>query len=526
MADNREYEEGTIYEAGVGIYFSDGEDHTNINVEDEILAQINQNTEDIEALDTRMTTAEGNISALDGRLTTAEGDIDNLEGRMTTAEGDIDALEGRMNTAEGDITTLQGRMTTAEGDIDSLEGRMTTAESDIDALEGRMTTAEGNITSQGTRLTTAEGNITTLQGDVSGLGTRMTTAEGDIDALEGRMTTAEGDIDAVELRVTAIENDPTTVDVGTTTTGAEGTQASVTNSGTTHNAVFNFTIPKGDTGATGATGPQGPTGPAGPGVAAGGTAGQVLSKVDGTDYNTQWINPPSGGIEWEDVDYAEVKTIPTESFYWHIPEPGKKAPSSSNLTLMPFLFEVAGRGSQSLGGDIFFKREYYDTTNYMDTFVFVPSTANVDAFVMTHYKGSLWKCEPYCLFSFYSTGTFNSSTQKYTFAASNITLENVSGTQKAVLKWIGYIIYNEIGNLDIYGKLKGNGSQWGNLNDGGPAYIKVSSYVKGTSDYTNTGFNLYATWVGSTSADMYMVLMYLTGFNSTASVTYRSILTK
>ena len=32
----------------------------------------------------------------------------------------------------------------------------------------------------------------------------------------------------------------------------------------------------------------------GPGVAAGGTAGQVLSKVDGTDYNTQWIDPPGG----------------------------------------------------------------------------------------------------------------------------------------------------------------------------------------------------------------------------------------
>lgn len=31
----------------------------------------------------------------------------------------------------------------------------------------------------------------------------------------------------------------------------------------------------------------------GPGVAAGGTAGQVLSKVDSTDYNTQWIDPPS-----------------------------------------------------------------------------------------------------------------------------------------------------------------------------------------------------------------------------------------
>ena len=44
----------------------------------------------------------------------------------------------------------------------------------------------------------------------------------------------------------------------------------------------------------GTPGPEGPQGPAGPGVAAGGTAGQVLSKVDATDYNTQWIDPPSG----------------------------------------------------------------------------------------------------------------------------------------------------------------------------------------------------------------------------------------
>lgn len=54
-----------------------------------------------------------------------------------------------------------------------------------------------------------------------------------------------------------------TVYVGTTTTGAPGTQASVYNSGTDRNATLNFTIPRGATGATGATGPQGPTGPAG-----------------------------------------------------------------------------------------------------------------------------------------------------------------------------------------------------------------------------------------------------------------------
>jgi len=52
--------------------------------------------------------------------------------------------------------------------------------------------------------------------------------------------------------------------------------------------------PQGLTGNTGAQGPQGDTGatgPTGPGVASGGTAGQVLSKVDATNYNTQWITP-------------------------------------------------------------------------------------------------------------------------------------------------------------------------------------------------------------------------------------------
>lgn len=45
-----------------------------------------------------------------------------------------------------------------------------------------------------------------------------------------------------------------TIAVGTTTTGSAGTSASVTNSGTSSAAVFNFTIPKGDKGDTGSAG--------------------------------------------------------------------------------------------------------------------------------------------------------------------------------------------------------------------------------------------------------------------------------
>ena len=45
-------------------------------------------------------------------------------------------------------------------------------------------------------------------------------------------------------------------------------------------------------GAAGAAGAQGDPGP---GVPAGGTAGQILSKVNGTDYNTEWVNNAGGG---------------------------------------------------------------------------------------------------------------------------------------------------------------------------------------------------------------------------------------
>jgi len=55
---------------------------------------------------------------------------------------------------------------------------------------------------------------------------------------------------------------------------------------------------KGDTGATGATGEAGTNGTNGTngvGVPAGGTNGQVLAKINATDYNTQWVTPSGGG---------------------------------------------------------------------------------------------------------------------------------------------------------------------------------------------------------------------------------------
>jgi hypothetical protein len=122
-----------------------------------------------------------------------------------------------------------------------------------------------------------------------------------------------------------------TVDAGTTTTGLPGTDASVVNSGTSAAAVFDFTIPRGETGAQGPEGPQGPqgiqgiqgdTGPQGPigpdgpegpqgiqgiqgpqgdpgadgvGIPVGGATGQVLIKASATDYDTEWNTPAGAG---------------------------------------------------------------------------------------------------------------------------------------------------------------------------------------------------------------------------------------
>jgi len=61
--------------------------------------------------------------------------------------------------------------------------------------------------------------------------------------------------------------------------------------------------PKGDTGPQGATGFSGPAGangaqgPAGVGVPAGGATGQVLAKIDGVDYNTEWVTGGGGGLD-------------------------------------------------------------------------------------------------------------------------------------------------------------------------------------------------------------------------------------
>lgn len=98
----------STYEAGIGIYFGQGAEHTNINVEDEILDQINQNTIDIQNLKTRVTNVENRLTTVEGDIVSIKGDITDIKAEITSIKADITALEAR-------VTALEGKMLPAGG---------------------------------------------------------------------------------------------------------------------------------------------------------------------------------------------------------------------------------------------------------------------------------------------------------------------------------------------------------------------------------------------------------------------------
>ena len=104
----------STYEAGIGIYFGQGAEHTNINVEDEILNQINQNTIDIQNLKTRVTNVENRLTVVEGDITNIKGDITDIKGDITNIKADIVNIKADITNIKADIAALTVRVTALE----------------------------------------------------------------------------------------------------------------------------------------------------------------------------------------------------------------------------------------------------------------------------------------------------------------------------------------------------------------------------------------------------------------------------
>lgn len=198
----------------------------------------------IEALESAMSSVQGDITSLDGRVDTletnmssAQGDITSLDGRLDTAEsnisslnGDVAAHDGRLDTVESDISSLQADVVSLDGRVDTLETDMSSAQGDITSLDGRLDTAEGELVSLDGRLDTAESNISSLQGDVTSLDGRLDTAESNISSLQGDVTSLDGRVDTLETNMSSVQGDITSLDgrLDTAETNISSLQGDVT----------------------------------------------------------------------------------------------------------------------------------------------------------------------------------------------------------------------------------------------------------------------------------------------------------
>jgi hypothetical protein len=131
---------------------------------------------------------------------------------------------------------------------------------------------------------TGDTGATGLTGDVGATGATGATGDAGATGLTGDVGATGATGDAGDAGATGLTGDA----------GATGATGDAGDAGAT--GPTGSTGPTGPTGATGADSTvAGPTGATGAGVPVGGTTGQVLSKIDGTNYNTQWTTPASGG---------------------------------------------------------------------------------------------------------------------------------------------------------------------------------------------------------------------------------------
>ena len=118
----------STYEAGEGIYFGQGEEHTNINVEDELLDEIHQNTQDVADLKDR-------VDNLEDRVDDVEDDIDNIQGDIVIIQGDITSIQGDITTIQGDVSDMQTIVNNISNTVTNIQAEIAVHDEDINKLK-------------------------------------------------------------------------------------------------------------------------------------------------------------------------------------------------------------------------------------------------------------------------------------------------------------------------------------------------------------------------------------------------------
>lgn len=212
--------------------------------------------------------------------------VDDVAGDSLYPQTSIDQVEGLENAlaAAGSVSTISvNGGTPLEPDASK--------NINISVPEGTITGITMNGVSKGTSGVVDLGTVITAHQDIS-----------------GKQDTID-DLSTIRSGATAGSTAIQSITVGTTTTGAAGSSASVTNTGTATEPVLSFTIPQGAQGIQGIQGPQGERGPQGNTGVQVDSVASIIHSIDST--TTYAADDVAGADAVQDV-LAEVTELAGE----------------------------------------------------------------------------------------------------------------------------------------------------------------------------------------------------------------------
>jgi hypothetical protein len=175
-------------------------------------------TQSIAGVSSRVTTLED--QNLDSRLSTAEGEVDTLQTDVVAAQSAADAAQGTADSAVSAAATAQSAADAAQSTADSAVSAAATAQSGADAslkisanlsdladaAASRSNLSVDSSAEVDSKVSTAVSSASgTLQGNIDGVSGRVTTLEGQ--NLDSRLSSAEGSIAGLGTMSTQNAND-------------------------------------------------------------------------------------------------------------------------------------------------------------------------------------------------------------------------------------------------------------------------------------------------------------------------------
>lgn len=174
--------------------------------------ELKASQESVDALGTRLTTAELDIDGLEGQiaLLATKEEVNAFSTTLSTVQADLDAAEAaiELKASKSDLATMDNRVTQAEVGIDGAKAdiALKASQADLDALDARVSQAEIDIDGANAAIS-LKASIT----DVQGLETRVSSAELRIDGMDSTITAQAKTIAAKAdtVRVEALETEIT-----------------------------------------------------------------------------------------------------------------------------------------------------------------------------------------------------------------------------------------------------------------------------------------------------------------------------